>query len=63
MLNRIKDVFSSKYREDTEYLEQKRVERPYIKLKNKSESIDDKMERLIRLNYESECSILIGDFQ
>lgn len=62
MINMIKEVFSLKYRKNTEYLQQNREKRPYIKLKCSSESIDTKMNRLIQINYESECSVYIGDF-
>ena len=62
MTNKIKEVFSLKYKKDTEYLQQKREKRPYIKLKCNSESIEANMNRLIQINYESECSVYIGDF-
>lgn len=62
MTNKIKEVFSLKYKKDTEYLQQQREKKPYIKLKCSSESIDTKTNRLIQIDYESECSVYIGDF-
>lgn len=36
--------------------------RQYVKLKNESESIDEKVKRLKTLGYISDCHIKVGEF-
>lgn len=62
MLQEIKRVFSKDYQEDVKFLEFKSAMRQYVKLKNESESIDIKMERLSTLGYTSDCCIKVGEF-
>lgn len=62
MLQEIKKVFSKDYQEDIRFLEFKNLMRPYVKLKNESESIDEKVERLKTLGYISDCHIKVGEF-
>ncbi len=62
MLQEIKRVFSKDYQEDIRYLEFKNLMRPYVKLKNESEKIDEKVERLKTLGYISDCHIKVGEF-
>lgn len=62
MLQEIKKVFSKEYQEDIKFLEFKNLMRQYVKLKNESESIDDKIERLKTLGYTSNCHIKVGEF-
>lgn len=57
MLQEIKKVFSKDYQEDVKFLEFKNSMRQYVKLRNESESIDDKVERLKALGYVSDCHI------
>lgn len=62
MLQAIKEVFTKRYQEDVEYLELKYEMRSYVKLKNKSESIDEKVARLKECGYSSNCRIKVGGF-
>lgn len=62
MLQEIKKVFSKEYQEDVKFLEFKNSMRQYVKLRNESESIDNKIERLKTLGYISNCHIKVGDF-
>lgn len=62
MLQEIKKVFSKDYQEDIKFLEFKNLMRQYVKLRNESESIDDKIERLKTLGYISNCHIKVGEF-
>ncbi len=62
MLQEIKKVFSKEYQEDVKFLEFKNLMRQYVKLRNESESIDNKIERLKTLGYISNCHIKVGDF-
>ncbi len=63
MLQEIKEVFGKDYQEEVRFLEFKNSMRQYVKLKNESESIDDKMERLRATGYLSNCHIKVGDFE
>lgn len=63
MLQSIKEVFTEKYKDETEYLELKNRMKPYVKLSNKSEEIDSKIERLRARGYSSKCSIKVGEFR
>lgn len=62
MLQEIKKVFSKEYQEDIKFLEFKNLMRQYVKLRNESESIDDKMGRLRTVGYVSDCHIKVGEF-
>lgn len=62
MLQEIKQVFSKDYQEDVKFLEFKKSMRQYVKLRNESESIDDKIKRLNDLGYISDCHIKVGEF-
>lgn len=59
MIKQVMNVFTNEYREETKYFELKEKMAEKIKLKNQSEKIEDKMQRL--KNYESKCSIKVGD--
>ena len=62
MSQSIKKVFSKEYQKEVEYLDLKYSMRDFIKLKNKSESIVAKVDRLKKCGYVSNCSIEVGDF-
>ena len=62
MLQEIKKVFSKEYREDVKFLEFKNAMRQFVKLRSKSEGIDDKIGHLKTLGYISNCHIEVGDF-
>lgn len=62
MLQEIRKVFSKDYQEDVKFLEFKNSMRQYVRLRNESESIDDKMGRLNTLGYISNCHIKVGEF-
>lgn len=62
MLQEIKKVFSKEYQEDVKFLEFKNLMRQYVKLRNESESIDDKIGRLRTVGYVSDCHIKVGEF-
>ncbi len=63
MLREIKEVFGREYQKEVRFLEFKNSMRRYVKLKNESESIDDKVERLRTMGYFSDCHIKVGDFE
>ena len=62
MLQSIKKVFTKEYQEEVAYLDLKYSMRDFIKLKNRSESIIAKVQRLKECGYVSNCSIEVGDF-
>ena len=62
MLQEIKMVFSKEYQKDVKFLEFKNLMRQYVKLKNESESIDEKIGRLKTSGYISNCHIKVGEF-
>lgn len=62
MLQEIKNVFSKSYQEDIAYQEFKYQMRKFVKLKNASEGIDAKIDRLRGSGYVSNCRIKVGDF-
>lgn len=62
MLQEIKEVFTKQYQENVDFLEFKLKMREYVKLKNESESIDIKIDRLNKCGYVSKCHIEVGGF-
>ena len=62
MIQEIRNVFSKDYQDDVKYVEYKNSMRQYVKLKNESESIDRKIERLKAEGYVSDCHIEVGEF-
>lgn len=60
MLSKVREVFTKEYREETQYREFMSEMLPEFRLKNTSESIDQKVDRLIEINYESTCSMKVG---
>lgn len=62
MLQEIKEVFTKQYQENVDFLEFKLKMREYVKLKNESESIDSKIDRLNQCGYVSACHIEVGGF-
>lgn len=60
MLSKVREVFTKEYREETQYREFMSEMLPKFRLKNTSESIDQKVDRLIEINYESTCSMKVG---
>lgn len=60
MLSKVREVFTKEYREETQYREFMGGMLPEFRLKNTSESIDQKVDRLIEKNYESTCSMKVG---
>lgn len=62
MLREIKKVFSADFKNDVRYVDFKNSMRQYVKLKNESESIDAKVERMKKEGYVSNCHIEVGEF-
>lgn len=60
MIQEIKEVFTKQYKADVKQMERKRSIRQQIKLRNRSERIDDKFKRLMELGYVSDCHFEVG---
>lgn len=64
MLKRIKEVFTKEYRDETEYLDfMQKVMLSKLKLKNGSESIDAKIDRLREQHFHSSFVVEIGGYE
>lgn len=61
MLNKIYEVFTKRYQDETKYREFIYDIIPEIKIKNKSRSIDEKMASLSDDDYVSNFSIKLGE--
>ena len=62
MIGKVREVFTEDYRKETEYREFTTEIRPRIRLKNKSESVEDKVQRLQRENLVSDFKIKVGKY-
>ena len=62
MLNKVREVFTKEYRKETSYREIESSMLHNFKLKNKSESVEDKIKRLSDKNFVSEFKIRVGDY-
>lgn len=62
MLKEILEVFTKEYRQEGEYMEYARKMIPCMKLKDNSEDVDDKIQRLMDEKFVSNCNIKIGEF-
>lgn len=60
MFKQIKSVFTEEYREETAYREFMHTMLSVFKLKNKSESVEKKVERLKGEGYVSDFRIKVG---
>lgn len=63
MLEKIKEVFTSKYAEDVRNRQFMETHVDLIKLKNKSESIDQKIERLKVKDVTPSFYVKIGSYE
>lgn len=62
MLSKVREVFTREYKEETEYREFTNKMLQHFKLKNTSESIEDKVKRLSDENFESNFNIKVGEY-
>lgn len=62
MLGKVCEVFTKEYREETDYREQALKMLHSFRLKNKSESVEDKIKRLSDKNFVSEFKVSVGDY-
>ena len=62
MLSKVREVFTKDYREETNYRELAFQMLPGFRLKNKSESVEDKIKRLSDKNFISEFKIDVGEY-
>lgn len=62
MLSKVREVFTKEYRKETYYRELALKMLHNFRLKNKSESVDDKVKRLSDKNFISEFKINVGEY-
>lgn len=62
MLSKVREVFTKEYREETSYLEMAFKMLHNFRLKNTSESVEDKIKRLSDKNFVSEFKVNVGDY-
>ena len=62
MLSKVREVFTKEYREETSYREVAFNMLHNFKLKNKSESVEDKIKRLSDKNFVSKFKVSVGDY-
>lgn len=62
MLGKVREVFTKEYREETNYREFASKMLHSFKLKNKSESIEDKIKRLSDKEFVSNFKVSVGDY-
>lgn len=62
MLSKVREVFTKEYREETNYREFVSKMLHDFKLKNKSESVEDKIKRLSDKNFVSNFKVSVGDY-
>ena len=62
MLSKVREVFTKEYREETEYREFADTMLHHFKLKNTSESIEDKIRRLSDEKFVSNFNIKVGRY-
>lgn len=63
MLSKVCEVFTKEYRKETAYQEFTAKMIQYFKLKNNSESVEDKVERLKGKKYVSNFWMNIGEYK
>ena len=62
MLSKVREVFTKEYREETNYREMAFKMLHKYKIKNTSESVEDKIKRLSDKNFVSEFKVNVGDY-
>lgn len=62
MWSKVREVFTKEYREETNYREMALKMLHSFKLKNTSESVEDKVKRLSDKNFVSEFKVNVGDY-
>lgn len=62
MLSKVREVFTKEYREETEYREFADTMLHHFKLKNTSESIEDKISRLSDEKFVPNFNIKVGRY-
>ncbi len=62
MFAKVREVFTKEYREETNYREVAFRMLAKFKLKNTSESVEDKVKRLSDKNFVSEFKVSVGDY-
>lgn len=62
MLNKVREVFTKEYREETNYRERAFQMLQNFSLKNTSESVEDKIKRLSDKNFISEFKVDVGEY-
>lgn len=63
MLEKVCEVFTEAYREEIKYREFMERELDTFKLNNKSEDVEDKINRLSKKEFESNFRIEIGEYK
>lgn len=63
MLGKVREVFTKKYREETNYRELAFKTLHDFKLKGTSESVENKVKRLSNKNFVSEFKVNAGDYK
>lgn len=62
MLSKVLEVFKKRYRRETEYMEIEYSMLPGFKLKNKNESVEDRIKRLSDKNFISGFKLSVGSY-
>ena len=62
MLSKVREVFTKEYREETNYRELAFQMIHNFRLKNTSESVEDKIKRLSDKNFVSEFKVDVGEY-
>lgn len=62
MLRKVSEVFTKKYREETEYFEFMEKMLHSFKLNNQSEGVEEKIKRLSNKGFVSNFKVEIGDY-
>ena len=62
MLSKVREVFTKEYREETNYREFASKMLHNFRLKNRSESVEEKIKRLSDKNFVSNFKVSVGDY-
>ena len=62
MLSKVREVYTKEYREETNYRELAFQMLQNFRLKNTSESVEDKIKRLSDKNFVSEFKVDVGEY-
>ncbi len=62
MLSKVREVFTKEYREETNYRELAFQMLQNFRLKNTSESVEDKIKRLSDKNFVAEFKVDVGEY-